>query len=131
MAGFENVGYNPIGKGTVPQKNNNTDVYNQVMALKRSIPDVSTTKAEKEKAIEVKNKIIKIVKQQLEQASKCGDSIQVQELRNQIRILEGERDTIKSELQAMTNGTSIYNQEQNSASTKGADKVSIWTQQKA
>ena len=126
MAGFENVGYNPIGKGTVPQKNNNTDVYNQVMTLKRSIPDVTTTKAEKEKAIEVKNKIIK---QQLEQASKCGDSIQVQELRNQIRILEGERDIIKSELQAMTNGTSIYNQEQNS--TKGADKVSIWTQQKA
>lgn len=127
MSSFDNVRLVPIKDNYKPQ-NDNDDIYNQVMALKNSIPDKTTTKEEKEKAIEVKNKIIKLVLQKLEVANKRGDSLEVRELKNQVRILETERDTIKAELKEMTMGTSIYNKEENRDSTKGSKNVSIWTQ---
>ena len=130
MAGFNNVGYNPI-KTIDTTGSKLDDVDAQIASLNKSIPEQTSTKSEKEKAVKVKNEIIKLLKQKLAVAHKDGNESLAQNINNNIRIVEEERNVILDEIKTMTVGTSIYNQEQNSASTKGADKVSIWTQQKA
>lgn len=130
MAGFNNVGYNPI-KTIDTTGSKLDDVDAQIASLNKSVPEQTSTKSEKEKAVKVKNEIIKLLKQKLAVANKDGNVSLAQNINNNIRIVEEERNVILDEIKAMTMGTSIYNQEQNSASTKGADKVSIWTQQKA
>ena len=130
MAGFNNVGYNPI-KTIDTTGSKLDDVDAQIASLNKSIPEQTSTKSEKEKAVKVKNEIIKLLKQKLAVANKEGNVSLAQNINNNIRIVEEERNVILDEIKTMTVGTSIYNQEQNTASTKGADKVSIWTQQKA
>lgn len=130
MAGFNNVGYNPI-KTIDTTGSKLDDVDAQIASLNKSIPEQTSTKSEKEKAVKVKNEIIKLLKQKLAVANKEGNVSLAQNINNNIRIVEEERNVILDEIKTMTVGTSIYNQEQSFASTKGADKVSIWTQQKA
>ena len=130
MAGFNNVGYNPI-KSIDTTGSKLDDIDAQIASLNKSVPEQTSTKAEKEKAVKVKNEIIKLLKLKLAVAHKDGNVSLVQNINNNIRIVEEERNVILDEIKAVTMGTSIYNQEQNFASTKGADKVSIWTQQKA
>ena len=130
MAGFNNVGYNPI-KTIDTTGSKLDDVDAQIASLNKSIPEQTSTKSEKEKAVKVKNEIIKLLKQKLAVANKEGNVSLAQNINNNIRIVEEERNVILDEIKTMTVGTSIYNQEQSFAPTKGADKVSIWTQQKA
>ena len=130
MAGFNNVGYNPI-KTIDTTGSKLDDVDAQIASLNKSVPEQTSTKLEKEKAVKVKNEIIKLLKQKLAVANKEGNVSLAQNINNNIRIVEEERNVILDEIKAMSMGTSIYNQEQSSDSIKGSGKVSIWTQQKA
>ncbi len=130
MAGFNNVGYNPI-KTIDTTGSKLDDVDAQIASLNKSVPEQTSTKLEKEKAVKVKNEIIKLLKQKLAVAHKDGNVSLAQNINNNIRIVEEERNVILDEIKAMSMGTSIYNQEQSSDSIKGSGKVSIWTQQKA
>lgn len=131
MAYLENnVGYNPstpqINKSKVSGNLEALDA--QMEALNKSIPDKTSTVAEKEKAVKVKNEILRLMQQKLAIANKEGDISLAQSLKDEIKAIEGERDTILFEIDAITAAKSIYNQDAKTTSTNLANNVSIFTQ---
>ncbi len=82
--------------------NFNDDFSSKIESLSQSVPEVTTTKKDKELAVKIKKEIINLYQQQLMQAKQTGNSQQVSSITDKINVLNGEINTISDEINDMT-----------------------------
>ena len=117
MAKFD--GIQSTGRNLNPVSNNTNNIDEQIDALNSSIPEQTSTKVEKEAAIRVKKKIIALMQEKLQEAHRNNNTGLASSISAQIKVIDGEIDTIKSELQAMS---SVFDtNESDYAGTKSAN----------
>lgn len=121
------VNVNRVNESTNNKDKQSIDKLNmQMESLSKRIPETTTEKNEKLDAIRVKNEIIRLKRQML---ALVKDPDAKKAINEEIKILEGERDTIQSEVDAMTTIFDKQSQakDKSTANNKPEFKNSVWS----